>query len=102
MKTKALIISVKSTELSKSEIKLITKEKPWGIILFKRNLKSYNQIKRLTFKIRSLTKNKNFPIIIDEEGKSVSRLLNIINHDVSANFFGNLYIKNKLYRSRRK
>ncbi len=97
MKTKALIISIKSTELSKSEIKLITKGKPWGVILFKRNLKSYNQIKSLTFKIRSLTKNKNFPIIIDEEGKNVSRLLNILNHDISANFFGNLYIKNKSF-----
>ena len=97
MKTKALIISIKSTELSKAEINLIIKGKPWGIILFKRNLKSYNQIKNLTFKIRSLAKNKNFPIIIDEEGKSVSRLLNIINHDVSANFFGNLYIKNKSF-----
>ena len=97
MKTKALIISIKSTELSKSEINIITKGKPWGVILFKRNLKSYNQIKHLTFQIKSLTKNKNFPIIIDEEGKSVSRLLNIINHDVSANFFGNLYIKNKSF-----
>ena len=97
MKIKALIISIKSTELSKSEINILTKEKPWGIILFKRNLKSYNQIKNLTFKIKSLTKNKNFPIIIDEEGKSVSRLLNIINHDVSANLFGNLYIKDKSF-----
>ena len=46
MKTKALIISIKGTELSKSEINIITKGKPWGVILFKRNLKSYNQIKK--------------------------------------------------------
>ena len=97
MKSKALIISIKSTELSKSEISLITKEKPWGIILFKRNLKSYNQIKSLTSKIRSLTRNKKFPIIIDEEGKNVSRLINVINHEISANFFGKLYSKNKSF-----
>ena len=50
MKTKALIISIKTTELSKSEINFITKGKPWGVILFKRNLKSYSQIKNLTFR----------------------------------------------------
>ena len=62
MKLKALIISIKGTKLSKKEINLLSKRKPWGIILFKRNLKSINQIKSLTSKIRSLTKNKNFPI----------------------------------------
>ena len=46
---------------------LLSKEKPWGVILFKRNLKTINQIKKLTSKIRYLTKNKKFPIIIDEE-----------------------------------
>ncbi len=100
MKTKALIISIKTTELSKSEINFITKGKPWGVILFKRNLKSYSQIKNLTFKIRSLARNKHFPIIIDEEGKSVSRLANIISHDISANFFGKLYLKNKSFCSK--
>ena len=59
---------------------------------FKRNLKSFNQIKNLTSKIRKLTKNKKFPIIIDEEGQSVSRLENLISHNISANFFGNLFI----------
>ena len=48
MKRKALIISIKSTVLSKKEKILLSKEKPWGIILFKRNLKSINQIKNLT------------------------------------------------------
>ena len=71
------------------------KEKPWGVILFKRNLKSLNQIKNLTSQIRKLTKNKKFPIIIDEEGENVSRLKNIINHNISANFFGKLYNENK-------
>ena len=95
MKCKALIISLKSTQLSKKEIILLSKEKPWGVILFKRNLKTINQIKKLTSKIRYLTKNKKFPIIIDEEGGSVSRLKEIINNQITANFFGYLYNKNK-------
>ncbi len=96
MKLKALVVSIKGTSLSKSEKILLSKEKPWGVILFKRNIKSYNQVKNLTSDIKKLTKNKQFPILIDEEGKDVTRLTNIINHDVAANFFGNLYKKNKL------
>ena len=97
MKCKALIISLSGTELSKMEKILLSKKKPWGVILFKRNLKSFNQIKNLTSKIRKLTKNKKFPIIIDEEGENVSRLKNIIKHNISANFFGKLYNENKTF-----
>ena len=72
MKRKALIISIKGIKLSTMEKKLLSKEKPWGVILFKRNLKSFKQIKKLTSTIRSLTKDRKFPIIIDEEGLKVS------------------------------
>ena len=95
MKRKALIISIKGIKLSKREKLLISKEKPWGIILFKRNLKSVSQIKNLTKDIKLLAKDKKFPIIIDEEGENVSRLKDIINHNISAKFFGNLYKKDK-------
>jgi len=93
MKLKAIIISIKGTKLSNKEKKLLNKEKPWGIILFKRNLKSITQIKHLTASIKKYTKNKKFPILIDEEGSTVSRLANIINHKVNASFFGYLFKK---------
>ncbi len=95
MKKKALIVSLRGTKLSKMEKILLSKEKPWGVILFKRNLKSTKQIKNLTLNIRYLTKDRKFPIIIDEEGGDVSRLSDIINHSISANFFGNFFKKNK-------
>ncbi len=94
MKLKALIISIKGTKLSRNEKFLLSKYKPWGIILFKRNIESIKQIKNLTSNIKKITKNNRFPIMIDEEGKNVSRLRNIINHDISANFFGSLFKKN--------
>ena len=100
MKKKALIISLNGTKLSKMEKILLSKEKPWGVILFKRNLKSRKQIKNLTMSIRNLTNDTKFPIIIDEEGEKVSRLINIINHDISASFFGNLFKKNKDFCSK--
>ena len=90
MKRKAIIISIKGTKLSRLEKILFTKEKPWGVILFKRNLKTTQQIKKLTSQIRIITKDKRFPVMIDEEGKNVSRLSDIIQHNFSANFFGNI------------
>ena len=54
MKKKAIIISIKGYHLSTKEQRLIADEKPWGLILFKRNIKSFNQIIRLVKKIRAL------------------------------------------------
>ena len=97
MKCKALIVSIKGFKLTNKEKLLLSKEKPWGIILFNRNLRSIKQIKKLTIEIKRLTKNKNFPILIDEEGEKVSRLSNLINHNISSNFFGKLYKINKIF-----
>ena len=45
MKKKAIIISIKGLKLTSKEKLLLSKEKPWGLILFKRNIKSLIQIK---------------------------------------------------------
>ena len=96
MKRKALIISLNAEKLSKKEKLILSKkEKPWGVILFKRNLKSFKQVKKLTSSIRSLTKDPKYPILVDEEGENVSRLKDLINHNISAHFFGNLYKHDK-------
>ena len=95
MKRKAIIISLKGAKLSKQEKILLSKENPWGVILFKRNLKSYTQIIQLIRRIKYFTKDKNFPVLIDEEGLKVSRLRNIINNNISSNYFGKLYQKDR-------
>ena len=46
MKKKAIIISIKGYKLSKKEKSLLANERPWGLILFKRNIKSLKQIKK--------------------------------------------------------
>ena len=104
MKKKAIIISIKGYKLSIKEKELLLKERPWGLILFKRNIKSLNQIQNLTKSIKKITQDKKFPILIDEEGAQVSRLSKILNHNTNADLFGNLYEKNKefsisLYKS---
>ena len=95
MKKKAIIVSIKGSKLSKREKLLFSNEKPWGLILFKRNIISFYQIKQLISDVKKLTKDKKFPIIIDEEGFSVSRLKNILNHNFEANYFGTLYKTNQ-------
>ena len=104
MKKKAIIISIKGTTLTKNEKLLLSKEKPWGLILFKRNIKSILQIKNLIKNIKKITKDKKFLILIDEEGSTVSRLKEIINHNFEANYFGKLSkfdkkIATKLYKN---
>ena len=95
MKKKAIIISIKGYSLSINEKNLLAKERPWGLILFKRNIKSVRQVKQLIKKIRKLTKDSKFPIMIDEEGSSVSRLKEIINHNFSQKSLGDIYKINK-------
>ena len=97
MKRKSIITSINSYRLTKDEESLIKNKKPWGIILFKRNIKNINQLKDLTSRIRFLMKDSCYPIIVDEEGGRVSRLSRLIDtSDFSQNFFGQLFEKNKL------
>jgi beta-N-acetylhexosaminidase len=96
MKKKAIIISVSGTKLTTKEKNLIQKEFPWGLILFKRNIQSIGQLKSLIKDIKFAAKDKNFPILIDEEGGAVTRLSKIFdNKAYSQKFFGDLFMKNK-------
>ena len=95
MKRKAIIISLKGKILSKNEKILLSKEKPWGVILFERNIHSLKQTQHLIYEIRKYTNNKSFPILIDEEGSSVSRLRKIFLNRLNAKYFGEIYVKDK-------
>ena len=92
---KAIIISIAGYKLTKIELNIFRKFTPWGVILFKRNIKDFNQLKKLIFSIKKITKDKKYPIIIDEEGGDVSRLSNIINNKLfSQRYFGQIYESN--------
>ena len=92
MKRKAIIVGIRGIKLSSEEIYLLKKEKPWGVILFSRNIKNLIQLKKLIIDIKNCIKDKNYPILIDQEGGSVSRLNKIIDLSIfSQGFFGNFY-----------
>ena len=93
---KALIVGLKSYKLSNNEKIFLKKHKPWGVILFSRNIKSINQTKSLTDNIKKIFKDKNYPILIDQEGGRVNRLNKIISFDnLTSEYFGGLYEKNR-------
>ena len=92
MKRKAIIVGIRGIKLSSEEIYLLKKEKPWGVILFSRNIKNLIQLKKLIIEIKNCIKDKNYPILIDQEGGRVSRLNKIIDLSIfSQSFFGNFY-----------
>ena len=89
---KALIFGIRGTKLTSEERYLLKTEMPWGIILFSRNIKNLFQLKLLINDIRESVKDKNYPILIDQEGGKVSRLNKIIDLSLfSQNYFGKLY-----------
>ena len=93
---KAFIVGLKSHKLSNGEKIFLKKHKPWGVILFSRNIKSINQTKTLTDDIKKIFKDKNYPILIDQEGGRVNRLNKIISFDnLTSEYFGGLYEKNR-------
>ena len=93
---RSFITGIKGTKLTSHEIKFLDKYNPWGIILFSRNLKDIDQIKKLTAHIKNIFKDENYPIMIDQEGGRVNRLSKLIVFDsFTSEYFGELYIKNK-------
>ena len=92
---RSFIIGIKSTKLSQKEIIFLKRYKPWGVILFSRNIKNIKQTFSLTSSIRKIFNDKKYPILIDQEGGRVNRLKNIVLFDnYTSEFFGNKFKKN--------
>ena len=96
MNKKAVIFGIKGYRLTKKEKNLLKKTKPWGIILFSRNIKNISQLKYLISDIKKIFNERKYPILIDQEGGKVSRLDKIIDFSFfSQDFFGRLFAKDK-------
>jgi beta-N-acetylhexosaminidase len=94
---KAFIVGLKSYKLSNKEKFFLRKYRPWGVILFARNIKSIQQTKALTDDIKKNFNDKKYPILIDQEGGRVNRLNKIISFDnLTSEYFGNLFEKDKM------
>lgn len=67
------ILGLSGTRLKKSESVFLRDANPWGVILFKRNVETPEQLRRLTHDIRD-TMGRNTLIFVDQEGGRVQRL----------------------------
>ena len=95
-KRRSFITGIKGTKLNQKEINFLKKYKPWGVILFSRNIITISQAQNLISHIKKLFNDNNYPILIDEEGGSVSRLGKFIDNSIfSAQYFNKLYKINK-------
>ena len=84
---RSFICGIKGSKLTNGEIKFLKKYKPWGVILFKRNIVSFKQTSSLTKKIRRCMNDPFYPILIDEEGGKVSRLSELFSTREFSQFF---------------
>jgi beta-N-acetylhexosaminidase len=71
---KAYISGCADLRLSENEKALFAAEPPWGLILFKRNCHSAEQIRDLVGEFREIVGRPDAPILIDQEGGRVQRL----------------------------
>jgi len=74
MSTRAFITGVSGTGLTAAEREFIRAERPWGFILFKRNIETPAQVAALVAELRAVAGATDAPILIDQEGGRVQRL----------------------------
>ena len=73
MNTRAFITGVSGPELSAAEREFIRLERPWGFILFKRNIETPAQVILLISELRKELGEPDAPVLIDQEGGRVQR-----------------------------
>ena len=74
MSTRAFITGVSGPELNAAEREFIRAERPWGFILFKRNIETPAQVALLVRELRAALGDPEAPVLIDQEGGRVQRL----------------------------
>ena len=72
--SKAMILGCAGTVLSEDEIRFFRAERPWGFILFARNIGTPQQVIDLVGSMRDCVGRPDAPVFIDQEGGKVQRL----------------------------
>lgn len=70
----AAIFGCRGLDLTPEERDFFAEARPWGLILFKRNVDSPDQVRRLTDSFRALLGRDDAPVLIDQEGGRVQRM----------------------------
>ncbi|WP_292580308.1 glycoside hydrolase family 3 N-terminal domain-containing protein, partial [Mesorhizobium sp.] len=72
--SKSMILGCAGKSLTEDEIRFYRDERPWGFILFARNIGEAGQIRELVATMRDCVGRPDAPVFIDQEGGRVQRL----------------------------
>ncbi len=72
--SKAMIVGVAGLALDDDEIAFFRDERPWGFIVFSRNIRGADQLSDLVASVRDCVGRPDMPVFIDQEGGRVQRL----------------------------
>lgn len=72
--SKAMIVGASGATLTSEEIAFYREQRPWGFILFARNIVDAEQVRELVAAMRDCAGSPNAPVFIDQEGGRVQRL----------------------------
>ena len=70
----AAILGCLGPVLTAEEAAFFRDVRPWGFVLFRRNVESPDQVRALTAALRATVDDEHAPILIDQEGGRVQRL----------------------------
>ena len=73
MTSRAFITGVSGFTLTADERDFMRAERPWGFILFKRNIETPKQVTALIRQLREAVGEADAPVLIDQEGGRVQR-----------------------------
>lgn len=74
MSALAAIFGCSGPELTPEEAAFFRAVRPWGFILFARNVETPEQVRRLAAALRETVGRDNAPVLVDQEGGRVQRL----------------------------
>ncbi|GJD55678.1 beta-N-acetylhexosaminidase [Methylobacterium dankookense] len=74
MSSRALILGCAGRSLTPEEAAFFRDVRPWGFILFKRNIGTPDEVRALTNALRDCVGRADAPILIDQEGGRVQRM----------------------------
>ena len=74
MSTRAFITGISGPRLEVAERDFIAGHRPWGFILFRRNVEDPAQVRSLIEQLRDAVGDADAPVLIDQEGGRVQRL----------------------------
>lgn len=95
--SKAVILGCSGLVLTEEEAAFFAAHRPWGFILFARNVGDLGQLRRLVSDLRKSVGREDAPVLVDQEGGRVQRLRPpLAERYPSAARLGELYLRDHI------